>query len=215
PQFTDLAPVPNVEFSQPDRVKDALFKAKHIAIVVAAQQADAAKPVIDALQSFLTSAGKKVEQVDAVEYLKYIKDFGWEPFTMSEFHASQIRTRPQRYDLIVALELAEMPSGVVKPDILPISPSMADPGPRRGLVQFAVAPVYDSEDAISLASGDADGLRQAAEALRNIPVDALEKPTALRAVKDLVVKVSSHQPEGIRQFPGLPIHEITVSPDGQ
>jgi WD40 repeat protein len=216
PAMPDAAPAPAVERTQAKRIAGALKAAKRIAIVVTDEQRTALSEALAALEQRLAKDGRKVTLVAAAEYLADLKTFGWEGFGISVFRNPEIRLRPKRYDLIVAIELPEMSSGVVAPDLSPCAITPTDPGPGRGLVQYVVMPVYDTEDAISLAAGDAAGLMRAIEALDAPPAEPAPAPPEKLALATLppLDPPAATDRAPLRELIGIPAAELAVSPDG-
>ncbi|MBL7223940.1 MAG: hypothetical protein ISS72_08805, partial [Candidatus Brocadiae bacterium] len=119
------------------------------------------------------------------------------------------------YTLVIAFDTPALPSGVIKTNALPIQLTATDPGPGRGLVQFAAMAAYDTEDAISLSGGDPEGLLAAAKALAS-PPPVLEPDAEPNVLFDAVAAQEQGETkvEGIRRFVGVPISELAASPDG-
>ena len=213
PKLPVTATSPQVEWSRGEDVSRALAAAGEVAIIVDKTQRDKVAPVVTSLKTRLSEQGKRVTEISSDTYLADRKEYGWEAFKLNAF-LPEVRLRPRRYDLVIALELPDVPSRVVPWDQLPIVPTATDPGPDRGLVQFVAMPVYDTEDAISLAGGDVAGLSAAVESLWGPPAPTVDAPPEIH-VAELPVKTSKAMPPTLNDFIGVPAAELAVSGDGQ
>ncbi|HUS57999.1 MAG TPA: hypothetical protein VM141_05035, partial [Planctomycetota bacterium] len=214
PALPAAAATPPVEWTGAERIAAALGSAKRIAVVVDEKQLAPLGPAVDAVMQFLKGKGKQAERISAKDYLADRTALQWDKFRFGPLVSPDIKTRPQKYDLIVSFDTPELTGGVIPLDALAIQPTAHDPGRGRGLVQYAVTPVYDTEDAISLAGGDFTGLVLAAKALANPPKSAAA--VRVRAVhKPLEGRQDETTAVGISQFVGVPISELAASPDAK
>ena len=242
-------PTPTVEWGRAQRATAALAKAKKVAIVSktivpppakgSAAPADAkpAEPLAaaaDALADLLKSRGKQVVRLSSAEYLADLDTLLWKGFP--EHHGEKgdvgkIQPRQPKYDLVLVLETSQHQADVVKADLLPIVLTATDPGPGRGLVQYAAMPVYNDEDALCIAGGDTEGLMAAIKSLAAAPA----APAAAAAVPESPGTAlpggsrRSHTrpaaggpperrgtpPPGLAQFIGTGVCELAVSPDAR
>ena len=204
-----------VEWGRATRVTPALQQAKTVAIV--AQQQDELAPAIDALAQYLQGLGKDVIHLTPKDYLADLDTLHWKGFPEKHGVAGdfgKIEARTPKYGLVVTLETPKYLTGVVKADVLPMVLSATDPGPGRGLVQYAATPVYNDEDIICLAGGDAAGLLAAVHSLATPrPVTPATAPTI--ALKPLTSRADQIAPAGIAEFIGIEISQLAVSADGQ
>jgi len=220
PQLPAAAETPAVEWSRPDRIAESLTAAKRIALVfgtpkpeaaadpaagAAAEQPNPLGPAIDAAEESLKAIGKQVERASAADYRADFTALKWDTFRWGPLGSPEIKLRPRKYDLIVALDVPGLSSGVIPLDALPVKPTETDPGPGRGLVQFVAMPLYDTEDGISLAGGDLIGLVAAAKALAGTP--PVERPAPREAVtpKELEVTLTKPAPEPLPVLPVAPV----------
>jgi WD40 repeat protein len=209
------AATPQVEWPQTERVREALKQAQRVALVIDDSQVRPLRGPIEVVRDWLAAQGKKIENVAADEYLADRQRLGWDRFHFGSPDRADIEARPAKYDLIVAFSTPELPNRVVDGDLLPIVPSSADPGPKRGIVEYAVMPVYDKEDAVVLVGGDTAGLLAAAQSLAapdSQKEPAEEAPPSLRVLDAEESKVDC---AGIRDFLGVPVGSLAASPDGK
>jgi WD40 repeat protein len=215
PPLPEAKPTPVVEWTRQERIAEALRRARHVALVVEDKQTEPFAAIIRLVRKWLQKQGKNVEQVRATDYLADRQKYQWDKFKLGSQDRADVRLRPRKYDLVVTFDTPDIPGGIVPPDLLPIAMSRADPGPGRGLVQYVVMPVYDTEDAVALAGGDLLGLLAAARSLASPPEPgpAAHRPTvpltpidgAARTVRQL----------GLQEFIGIPVGELAATPDGQ
>ncbi len=205
---------PKVEWTRITEAVTALKTAKTIALLVAKNQQDTFKPVIDAAIQSLSLPDRKIIQVSAEDYLNERVTDGWDKFKVGDY-APAIKLHPKQYDLIVTFATAALLSKVVPADLCAIKPSAIDPGPGRALVQFVAMPVFDNEDGLAIQAGDVDGLVLAADSLRLPPVISTAEAVKPVAVKPLPGQSSIASVPGIHQFVGIPIGQVSATPDGQ
>jgi hypothetical protein len=213
PPLPALAQTPPVEWFGEERIKAALAKAKTIALVTG-DKAPARLAPVTLVKDFLASQGKQVVEVRARDYREDRARYGWDKFQLTTFNAA-VKLRPARYDLIISFDTPDMPSSAIPWKSAPVPLSATDPGPGRGLVQFIAMPVYDTEDAIALAGGDAAGLGRAAEALITPPTRAAEPAPAAVRTDLLTAKVDPPPPLILRRYFGVPVGEIAATDDGK
>jgi hypothetical protein len=220
PTLPAAGQTPSVEWTKADRIAEALRRAKRVALVVDAKQTEPLAGAIKVVEDGLIGKGKQAERITAKDYLadreKYLLNkFQFGRFPFGDLKTSEIKIRPARYDLVVTFDTPALPGGVVPRDLLPIVLTSSDPGPGRGLVQYALMPVYDTEDAVVLAGGDTEGLLIAAKSLASPPEPA--RPTPRREVPLAPVEgaAKTMPREGLREFLGVPVSELASTPDGQ
>lgn len=222
PALPEAAPVPVVEWSDAGRVEGALKAARRVAVVVEDRQAEPLAAAVKEVTDGLAAKGKEVVRLRTEDYLADRKELGWDRFNARDLGAlgtADLKPRPRKYDLVVTFDTPDLPGGVVPADVLPVRLTAADPGPGRGLVQYAVMPAYDTEDAVALAGGDAEGVRAAAKALAGGSATAKGREDTERGaevpMQPLAANRETIPPAGLRQFVGVPISELAVTPDGQ
>ncbi len=212
PGLPAAAPTPAVEWGRASRAAQALKLAHTVAVIAAGPS-----PTADRLAAALTNSGKQVTRLDAKEYLADLATLHWTGFpdrhgVNGDF--GKIVPRDRKYDLVVTLDTPQAPTGVVKADLLPIAPSVSDPGPGRGLVQFVTMPVYNDEDAVALFGGDVPGLEKAVDALLAGTPQAVPAARFAVAKNPLRGKAGQSMPPALPDFLGLHVHELAVSGDG-
>ena len=219
PALAAAAPVSPVERFRGDDVQRLVDKAKPadalpVALVVEDKQREPLAQAIAAARKSTESAGCRVVEVSAQDYLADRKALGWDKFQFGQGFNPEIKLRPAKYSFIVALDTPALPSTVIPLQSLPVPVTAADPGPGRGLVQYVAMPVYDGEDAISISGGDPAGVLAAVIAAP--PKGATpEKQEAEPRLAELSGKRSVNPPAGLRQFFGIPAAELVASPDGK
>jgi len=216
PTIPNISPTPKVEWSNTDRIAESLQTASKIGIIVDDKQVEPLASALDAIQKILTNKGKQTEVIKSSEYLADRKELLWDKFRFGELGTADIKLRPKKYDLIVTLDIPNLPSGIIPSDIMLIPLKSDDPGEGRGFVQYVVMPVYDTEDAVSLVGGDLDGLMSAVNALKNVPKSDKKSQQSKIALKDLSYpKKDVKAVKGISEFIGIPISELAISNDGK
>jgi hypothetical protein len=196
-------------------VRESLRRARSVALVVEDKQAQPLAAAIRFVQESLAAQGKKLERVRAEDYLADRTKYGWVQYR--PVASSEVKSPPTRYDLIATFDAPGLANGLVPPDLCRIALTDTDPGAGRGLVQYVVMPVYDTEDAISLAGGDADGVLAAARELASpsAVVTPAEARGAFASLTAYGTTAPTRKLPGLREFVRVPIGELAATPDGQ
>ncbi len=217
PNLPAARPVPAIEWTRASDVTSALSGARSIAVVVEGKQKDAIAPAVGIVKELLAGLGKQVTEITSADYLADRRQFGWDKFEMGGKFAPELQLRPKKFDVIIAFDLPALPGKIIPLDALPIPLTATDPGPGRGLVQFIAMPVYDTEDAISLAAGNVAGLVGAANALSG-PPPAMTRTPEVTAVDlhqlSLVDNAGTLPSPNISKLIGVPVSEVVASADG-
>jgi len=209
-----VTPAPVVEWQRTADAVAALRVARVVALLVDPKQ-PALATAVQAAQRALAQPGRIVIQVPVDDYLADRKALGWDKFKPGDTYRPNLQLRGKKYDLLVSLETTGLLNGVIDPAILPVRPDAQDPGPGRGLVQYVVMPVYDTEDGLVLCGGDIAGLLAAVNSLAHPPPLAVLPETALPPLAALPAQSAPRPLTGLRAMLGIPISQVAGSGDGQ